>query len=181
MKKRYALIKHLDSQLPRRGDIEKAKNDAGKIAEYLKNTYDAEKVYGVGSLFLPEREFTEKSDIDLVVKGLPSSRFFSIINEVNEMSNFEIELIPWEDANAFLRDQAEKEGKGGKNTVNKNSILLIRIKKEIEAEIQGIKRLLCEYNELPREEGIYLLRAKGSIFHDFYSAAERCLCGSKIS
>lgn len=111
MKKRYALIKHLDSQLPRRGDIEKAKNDAGKIAEYLKNTYDAEKVYGVGSLFLPERGFTEKSDIDLVVKGLPSSRFFSIINEVNEMSSFEIELIPWEDANAYLRDQAEKEGK----------------------------------------------------------------------
>jgi hypothetical protein len=57
--------------------------------------------------------------------------------------------------------------------VKKNSILLIRIKKEIEAEINGIDRLLQEYRELPRDQGIYLLRAKGSIFHDFYSAAER--------
>lgn len=57
--------------------------------------------------------------------------------------------------------------------MKKNSILLIRIRKEIEAEINGIDRLLQEYRELPQDQGIYLLRAKGSIFHDFYSAAER--------
>lgn len=110
MNKRYTILKHLDSQLPGLGDTEKAKDDAEKIAAYLKNKYDAV-VYGVGSLFLPGRQFTEKSDIDLVVKGLPSSRFFSILNEVNEMSSFEIELVPWEDANEYMRDQAEKEGK----------------------------------------------------------------------
>ena len=57
--------------------------------------------------------------------------------------------------------------------MNRNSILLIRIKKEIEAEVKGINRLLEEYKELPKEEGLYLLRAKGSIFHDFYTASER--------
>ena len=110
MKKRYTLLKHLDSQLPGPGDTKRAEDDAVKIADYLKNEYNAV-VYGVGSLFLPVREFSEESDIDLVVKGLPSSRFLSILNEVNEMSSFEIELIPWEDANEYLRDQAEKEGK----------------------------------------------------------------------
>jgi len=57
--------------------------------------------------------------------------------------------------------------------MKQNSILLIRIKKEIEAEIAGINRLLKEYKELPQDESIYLLRAKGSIFHDFYTASER--------
>jgi len=109
MKKRYSILKHLDSQLPGPGDTEKAGGDAVKIAEYLKNKYNAV-VYGVGSLFLPGREFTEESDIDLVVKGLPSSRFFSILNEVNAISSFKIELVPWEDANEYLRDQAKKEG-----------------------------------------------------------------------
>lgn len=57
--------------------------------------------------------------------------------------------------------------------MNRNSMLLIRIKKEIEAELNGILKLLKEYKELPKDEGIFLLRAKGSIFHDFYTAAER--------
>jgi predicted nucleotidyltransferase len=109
MKKRYSILKHLDSQLPRPGDTKKARDDALRIAEYLKNEYHAV-VYGVGSLFLSGREFTEESDIDLVVKGLPPRRFFSILNDVNEMSRFTIELVPWEDANEYLREQAEKEG-----------------------------------------------------------------------
>ncbi len=57
--------------------------------------------------------------------------------------------------------------------MSKNTILLIRIKKEIEAELEAIKSLLDEYKDLPKEDAVYVLRAKGSIFHDFYSAAER--------
>ena len=53
--------------------------------------------------------------------------------------------------------------------MNKNTILMIRVKKEIEAEIEGIERLLDEYHSLPEDKKVYLLRAKGSIFHDFYS------------
>jgi len=110
MKKGYSILKHLDSQLPGPGNSKKARDDAAKIAEYLKGKYCVSAVFGVGSLFLPGREFTEKSDIDLVVKGLPPTMFFSIINEVNKMSSYEIELIPWEDANEYLREQSEKEG-----------------------------------------------------------------------
>jgi hypothetical protein len=57
--------------------------------------------------------------------------------------------------------------------MKKNTILLIRVKKEIEAELEGIQKLKQEFTALPEGNPAYLLRAKGSIFHDFYSAAER--------
>lgn len=60
--------------------------------------------------------------------------------------------------------------------MKKNSILLIRIKAEIEVELEAVSRLLTEYDQLPKTDVQYLLRAKGSIFHDFYTAAERILC-----
>lgn len=110
MQKNYHLLKHLKNRGPAAGDEDQARNAAVKIANHLKTKYDAT-LYGVGSLFLPGRTFTKKSDIDLVVKGLPASKFFSIVNEVNEMTEYEVDLIPWEDANEYLRSQAEEEGR----------------------------------------------------------------------
>lgn len=109
MEKAYKIVKHLDQLEPKAGDKEKALSDAYKIADFLKHNYQAT-VYGVGSLFLPGREFTEKSDIDLVTKGLPKGKFFSISVTVDKMSVFPVELIPWEDANDYLRRQAKEEG-----------------------------------------------------------------------
>ncbi len=125
LKKTYQLLKHLDHLNSRPGDIGKARQTAKRIADYLKLNYHAE-VFGVGSLFLSGRDFTEKSDIDLVVKGLPAGKYFSILNSVNNMSDINVEIIP----------SIEKE--------------------------------------------VYILRAKGSIFHDFYSAAERIFCASRF-
>jgi len=59
--------------------------------------------------------------------------------------------------------------------MKRNIILLVRLAKEIESELQGINTLLLEYQQMPQETTIYLLRAKASIFHDFYTAIERIM------
>ena len=59
--------------------------------------------------------------------------------------------------------------------MKRNVILLIRLAKEIESELQGINTLLIEYQQMPQEKTIYLLRAKASIFLDFYTAIERIM------
>jgi hypothetical protein len=59
--------------------------------------------------------------------------------------------------------------------MKRNVILLVRLAKEIESELQGLKKLLMEYQEMPQERTTYLLRAKASIFHDFYTAIERIM------
>ncbi len=55
-----------------------------------------------------------------------------------------------------------------------SQILLIRIRKEIQIELSHLDRLENEYKELPDDDAAsYLIRAKASIFHDFYTGVER--------
>ena len=91
------------------GDREKALSDARCIATYLKTTYGAT-VFGVGSLFESPRPFLKTSDIDLVVKRLPPEQYFRACEEADEMSEFDINLVPWETANELLRDITEHRG-----------------------------------------------------------------------
>jgi hypothetical protein len=85
MGKMYRTLEYLERLRPAPGDRQKALADARTIADHLKREYGAE-VYGVGSLFVPGRNFTEHSDIDLVVKGLPAGRFFSILAKLDDMT-----------------------------------------------------------------------------------------------
>jgi predicted nucleotidyltransferase len=109
VEKRYRLLDHLDRHAPRPGDKDAALADALRIADYLREKYGAV-VYGVGSLFLEGRPFTEKSDIDLVVKGLPADKFISILTAVDGMTKFQVDLVPYEDANSLMRTTADEEG-----------------------------------------------------------------------
>ena len=109
MKARYRILDHLERLAPAPGDRERAIADSRRIAVFLRETYGAETL-GVGSLFLEGRPFTEKSDIDLVVKGLPGNRYFSILSEVEKLTTFPFDLVPYEDANGFLRKLADEEG-----------------------------------------------------------------------
>lgn len=92
------------------GDAERALADARRIADYLKNTYGA-RVFGIGSLFERGRRFTPRSDIDLVVRGLPDGVYFKASVEASRLSGFRLDLIPWEDANALVREIVAEAGK----------------------------------------------------------------------
>ncbi len=109
MKARYRILDHLERLAPAPGDKKRALAEARRIAAFLRETYGAE-TFGVGSLFLEGRPFTEMSDIDLVVKGIPGDKYFSILAEVEKLTTFSFDLVPYEDANGFLRRLADEEG-----------------------------------------------------------------------
>jgi len=56
-----------------------------------------------------------------------------------------------------------------------SAMLLMRMAGEIESELAGLEALRLEYLALPAEAASYILRAKASIFHDFYTAVERAM------
>ena len=90
--------------------FEKALDDAAKIARYLRERYGCREICLIGSVLEKDR-FSEKSDIDMVVKGLPKDRYFYILAEIRDISDFAIDIIPYEDANELIRDTVKKKGK----------------------------------------------------------------------
>lgn len=57
--------------------------------------------------------------------------------------------------------------------MSRDEAALVRTRKEIEAELEALQRLVEEYHQMPAGEARHLLRARASIFHDFYTAVER--------
>ncbi|MEK6714151.1 MAG: nucleotidyltransferase domain-containing protein [Nitrospirota bacterium] len=88
----------------------RALDDASKIAGYLRDKHGCGEIYLIGSILDKER-FSEKSDIDFVVKGLPKERYFYILAEIRDITGFAVDIIPYEDANELIRNTVEKEGK----------------------------------------------------------------------
>ena len=88
---------------------ERALAEARRLAGMLKSNYGCRAVYLIGSL--AREEFEEGSDIDLVVEGLDPARYFRALGEIMAMSEFQVDLIPCEDANELVRDRVRSEGK----------------------------------------------------------------------
>lgn len=108
-KKKYNPQLHM---VARRNDPERERRalyEAREVARFLTETYGT-KVYGIGSLFDRELSFSNTSDIDLVVEGIPKNKFFSICSEAAELSRFSIDIIPYEDANELVRETVQERG-----------------------------------------------------------------------
>jgi predicted nucleotidyltransferase len=90
---------------------QEAASAAQKCAQVLYENYGVTKVYLFGSLRDPE-VFHEKSDIDLVVEGLPPHLYFKALAELWRLlpPGMELDLIPFEDADSELRERVVKEG-----------------------------------------------------------------------
>jgi len=88
---------------------ERAGAEAKRIARFLREKHGCTRVVGIGSTF-NEKRFTERSDIDLVVYGLPKGKYFSISAEVRNLTSFEVDLIPAENARPFTLQVVEEEG-----------------------------------------------------------------------
>lgn len=84
---------------------------ARKCARLLYEKYGVHKVYLVGSLIEPET-FHDRSDIDLVVEGLPPHLYFRALAELwRELpAGSKLDLIPFEDADTELRKRVLEEG-----------------------------------------------------------------------
>lgn len=91
------------------GNLEAARADARRIADFLR-AEGATRIVGIGSAFVPDRRFTKRSDIDLVVEGLPPRRFFRILAGAADMTAFELDLTPAESATDYMRQAVDDEG-----------------------------------------------------------------------
>ena len=90
---------------------EEAEESSRRIARVLVEDFGASRVCMVGSVISPE-EFTEWSDIDLVVFDLSPDRYFKALASAWRLlpKGMELDLIPYEDADEFLKDRVLKEG-----------------------------------------------------------------------
>ena len=95
----------------RRRRAQEAAIIARRCASLLYEKYGARGVYLIGSLNEPEA-FHDRSDIDLVVEGLPPRLYFKALAELWRQlpAGLELDLIPLEDADPELRKRALKEG-----------------------------------------------------------------------
>ena len=91
------------------GDRQTALADARRIARFLRQR-GAKRVIGIGSAFVPDRRFTQRSDLDLAVEGLPPERFFRSFAQAADMTAFELDLVPLEAATDYLRQAVRDDG-----------------------------------------------------------------------
>ena len=88
-----------------------ARAAADRCAQILCENYGVKTVYLFGSLTNPAL-FHERSDIDVVVEGLPDSLYFKALAELWRQlpRGLELDLIPFEDADPELRKRVLEEG-----------------------------------------------------------------------
>lgn len=103
-RKRMAAAEALRAQRKKIAQLE-----AKALARVLKEEYGCERVVGIGSAF-NDKEFTERSDIDLVAYGLPKKKYFSICAELRNHTQFEFDLIPAEEARPLVLERVATEG-----------------------------------------------------------------------
>lgn len=83
---------------------------ARKCSSFLKKNYHVKRVYIIGSLV--SGFFHERSDIDLVVEGLPAELYIKALTELYDLLSpgMELNLIPFEDAFDSLKEKTLREG-----------------------------------------------------------------------
>ena len=83
---------------------------ASKCVELLKDEYHINRVFLIGSLVTGN--IHERSDIDLVVEGLPARYYIKALTDLWDLlpDDVELNLIPYENAFASLKDKTIAEG-----------------------------------------------------------------------
>jgi predicted nucleotidyltransferase len=87
--------------------IEKAK----WVAKILKDKYKVKEVILFGSLIWRQDFIWERTDIDLLVRGLKDDRYFEALADISEISHpFHVDLIPFEKAWPSVKKRGLKKG-----------------------------------------------------------------------
>jgi predicted nucleotidyltransferase len=90
----------------RRGQAWKA---AREVATLLRGRFDAQRVVAFGSLVGPDF-FSERSDVDLAVSGIPPKVFFKAWAAAADACPFQLDLVDLADCSAALQRLIEEEG-----------------------------------------------------------------------
>jgi len=93
----------------RRRELAIAKAKA--VAKTLKEKFNAKEVILFGSLIWRPDFLWKGTDIDLLVKGLRSKKYFEALADISEISHpFHVDLIPIEKAWPLIKERALREG-----------------------------------------------------------------------
>jgi predicted nucleotidyltransferase len=79
-----------------------------QIARCLRQEFGATRIIVFGSLV--RDRFTDRSDIDLAVGGIPVSRYFEAVARANEYSDRWVDLKPLEDFEEHFRQRVLETG-----------------------------------------------------------------------
>lgn len=90
--------------------VDELKQLARKIARILKEKYKVKRIFLIGSLV--DGILHERSDIDIVVEGLPPEFYIKALVDSSDVVEWKVEinLIPFEDAFPSLKEKTLKKG-----------------------------------------------------------------------
>ena len=106
---RQPLLRRLRAMHFHSGDRPRALADARRIAALLRE-HGAARVFGIGSAFDSARPFTRRSDLDLVVEGLPPESFFRVWALAEKRTAVPLDLKPLETASDAFRATVNERG-----------------------------------------------------------------------
>lgn len=84
---------------------------AEKIAVLLFEKYRVREVYVFGSVVLPDKPFTEHSDIDIAVSGLSGADFFKAWRDLESVGSFRVDLHELENCSEGFRQIIQSYGR----------------------------------------------------------------------
>jgi predicted nucleotidyltransferase len=83
--------------------------EAKQLSTILRERFTFESIYLCGSIL--SDSFRPKSDIDIIIKGLPIEDFFKAYALLLKESRFQIDLKPFEDMTDDYQEKILKRGK----------------------------------------------------------------------
>ncbi|MBD2394969.1 nucleotidyltransferase domain-containing protein [Cyanobacterium aponinum FACHB-4101] len=89
---------------------QQAKQDCEKIIQTIIEKYQPKRIIQWGSL-LESKHFSEASDIDLAVEGIESITFFKMLGDVEDLTDFSVDLIRWENLDSSFQKIILMKGK----------------------------------------------------------------------
>jgi len=94
--RQYLQAKQAALQAQRLGLWQQAIADSQNIIELIIDRYTPERIIQWGSVLSP-KHFSEASDIDLAIAGLDFRVFMNLVVEAEDLTDFPLDLIRWED------------------------------------------------------------------------------------
>lgn len=89
---------------------QQAEKETNEIIAMIINNYSPQKIIQWGSVLDPT-QFSEMSDIDLAVVGIESVTFLKMLADAEEITNFSLDLIRWENIDPCFQKIILMKGK----------------------------------------------------------------------
>ena len=152
---RRRLDQHLQNRKVDEALLQRAWQTAHRVAAMLYEDFGATQVAVFGSLAKSDA-FSQWSDIDIAVWGIPSDKYFRAVWEAEDISRlFEVDLVDFESCSTLYRERIESQavriGKGEVYSVDWSQLTqdISDERPKIERSIRGIQKALAKIKTAP--------------------------------